>query len=216
MTSQSSFTQPDWDKVLHQLQSYKSHSDEEVGEKITKATTDLCSLIGEYKLKGKEEPVSTLSKDDNFEKKFSEYLLHDFNSRKMLADLLSMVCIDFQYQEQSIVDDISGVNSALLMTLIELFAKSAQSSGEALVSLVDSVKLVFPGESDWKRVYAKAHLYNALKLTHCCNQKAHSRDCVVLASGKSLLSDKPLCLECLEKEKDLFPHIISSTDGVLH
>ncbi len=219
--AESDIHHPDWHKVLHTLQNYSTVPDENVKNQTDSAADELVALISKFITeagKCNTAPLPSTLDSVIFKEAFSSYLLADYSSRKKLAQVLTIICNSFQDAETehhtTMVSDNSGAVSALFMTLVEIFAKSISKSAEAGNAIVDSIKTLLPATADWNRVYTKAHLYNATQSTYCINLRAHGADVVVKAAGNSLLSNKPLCINCLEVEHQTFQNLASVAQSV--
>jgi hypothetical protein len=109
----------------------------------------------------------------------------------------------------SLATDRSGYLASFLLSFISLLEKSIAVNMNAFESITETVKSGVTNQQAWEKLNEKAANHNRLYHFKCSNTSHEENDVFVRAAGLSVFSKKPLCIECLEKESNLYLKVSS-------
>lgn len=105
-----------------------------------------------------------------------------------------------QDNQGSIMSDETGYLAGCLITAGHVAEQAVSQNFEAISTITDMPKHLFPTEDEWKMFLKKGVLYLKLHRTFCSNKTRHATNSFVPARGVSLISGQAFCFECICEE----------------
>lgn len=183
-------------------------------------------------LKGAGNVVNKMLKDIIVDPRFPEYGLRLFSSENNekwigeFADLLkqfhllrsSVAKIYCRFFECALEKGLSSPSptrfntpesnyiAACLMIIGKCLEEIVKKNGEAVAFVIDTPKTLVSNEEEWTKFIKGGIAYISTRKTRCCNTGKHGGEenflSIPLAVGVSILTEKPLCKECLLEDID--------------